>query len=306
MGKRPEVRMNLCDIRTVRDIMSLYNLTPRKEFGQNFLTNPAVVEDIAAACSDTKQATVLEIGPGMGVLTRELACRYRRVLAVEIDRGLIPVLKYTLSDCPEGVVTVLNQDIMKTDLAALLAPSFAEGPVSVCANLPYYITTPILMRLLESGLPFDSITVMIQAEVADRLCAGAGDKAYGAITAVLNYYGQAEKLFRVSAGNFIPAPKVDSAVVRIRLYREKPVQPRDEKLLFDTVRFAFEQRRKTLVNALSAGFSDIPKQAIQSMIQDAGHRPDIRGERLDIAAFADLADRIAAYRADACAKGSDT
>ena len=142
--------------------------------------------------------------------------------------------------------------------------------------------------------------------MADRLCAGAGDKAYGAITAVLNYYGQAEKLFRVSAGNFIPTPKVDSAVVRIRLYREKPVRPRDEKLLFDTVRYAFEQRRKTLVNALSAGFSDIPKQAIQSMIQDAGHRPDIRGERLDIAAFADLADRIAAYRADACAQASDS
>ncbi len=284
--------MNLCDIRTIRDIMSLYNINFRKEFGQNFLTNRAVVEDIADACSDTSDATILEIGPGIGVLTQELAFRYRKVIAVEIDNGLIPVLRYTLSECPEGVVDVVHADIMKTDLAALLAPAFEAGKVSVCANLPYYITTPILMALLESHLPFESITIMIQSEVADRLCAKAGSKEYGAITAVLNYYGIAEKLFKVSAGNFLPAPKVDSTVVRIRLYKEKPYHPKDEATLFATIRAAFEQRRKTLPNALSAGFSDIPKDILTAMIEACGHRPDIRGERLDIADFCALADRI--------------
>ncbi len=288
--------MNLCDIRTIRDIMSLYKINFRKEFGQNFLTNRAVVEDIADSCSDTEDATILEIGPGIGVLTQELALRYRKVLAVEIDNGLIPVLMYTLSECPEGVVEVIHGDIMKTDLHALLAPAFAEGPVSVCANLPYYITTPILMALLESRLPFESITIMIQSEVADRLCARAGSKEYGAITAVVNYYGVAEKLFKVSAGNFLPAPKVDSTVVRIRLHKEKPHVPQDEDILFRTIRAAFEQRRKTLPNALSAGFSDIPKEELTAIIEACGHRPDIRGERLDIADFCALADRIAEHR----------
>ena len=285
--------MNLCDIRTIRDIMSLYNISFRKEFGQNFLTNRSVVEDIADSCSDTPDATVLEIGPGIGVLTQELAFRYRKVMAVEIDNGLIPVLRYTLSECPEGVVEVIHGDIMKTDIAALLAPAFEAGPVSVCANLPYYITTPILMALLESHLPFEYITIMIQSEVADRLCARAGSKEYGAITAVLNYYGEAEKLFKVSAGNFLPAPKVDSTVVRIRLHKQKPVVPRDEAIMFRVIRAAFEQRRKTLPNALSAVFSDIPKEVLTEMVVACGHRADIRGERLDIAAFAALSDRIA-------------
>ena len=285
--------MNLCDIRTIRDIMSLYNVSFRKEFGQNFLTNRSVVEDIADSCSDTPDATVLEIGPGIGVLTQELAFRYRKVLAVEIDNGLIPILRYTLSECPEGVVEVIHGDIMKTDIAALLAPAFEAGPVSVCANLPYYITTPILMALLESHLPFEYITIMIQSEVADRLCARAGSKEYGAITAVLNYYGEAEKLFKVSAGNFLPAPKVDSTVVRIRLHKQKPVVPRDEAIMFRVIRAAFEQRRKTLTNALSAVFSDIPKETLTEMVVACGHRADIRGERLDIAAFAALSDRIA-------------
>lgn len=288
--------MNLCDPRVIKDVMSMYGMTFRKELGQNFLTDPAVVEDIADSCSDTRDATILEIGPGIGVLTQELGMRYRRVLSVEIDQRLIPVLRFTLQDCPPGVVEVVNRDFMKTDLHELLDGAFAEGEVSVCANLPYYITTPILMRLLESGLPFANITVMVQAEVADRLCARAGSKDYGAITAVLGYYGEAERLFRVPAGKFMPVPKVDSAVVRIRLWRERPVVPRDEKLFFDTIRYAFEQRRKTLANALSAGFSDIPKDVLTGMIVDCGHRADIRGERLDTAAFAALSDRIGEWK----------
>ena len=288
--------MNLTDIRTIKDIMSIYKINFRKEFGQNFLTNISVVEDIADSCSDTPDATILEIGPGIGVLTQELAFRYNKVLAVEIDNGLIPVLRYTLQDCPEGVVEVIHGDIMKTDLKALLAPAFEAGKVSVCANLPYYITTPILMELLESNLPFEYITIMIQSEVADRLCAKAGSKEYGAITAVVNYYGEAEKLFKVSAGNFIPAPKVDSTVVRIRLHKQKPHVPKDEETLFRTIRAAFEQRRKTLPNALSAGFQDVPKDVLTSIVESCGHRADIRGERLDIAQFVTLADRIFTYK----------
>lgn len=284
------MELNLCDIKTIRQVMAMFSVNFRKEFGQNFLTNNMVVEDIADSCCTDAQSTILEIGPGIGSLTRELAARYSHIVAVEIDRGLIPILNYTLSDCDN--VTVINEDIMKTDLKALLAPYFEKGKVSVCANLPYYITTPILMALLESGLPFDYITVMIQSEVADRLCARAGAKDCGAITAVLNYYGRPEKLFKVSAGNFVPAPKVDSSVVRIALYGEKPCRPKDEATLFRTVRAAFEQRRKTLPNALSAVFSELSKEEITAAVVACGHDPNIRGEKLSIEEFTVLSDRL--------------
>ena len=205
--------MNLCDIKTIRQLMAMFSLNFRKEFGQNFLTDISVVEDIADSCSETSNATVLEIGPGIGVLTKELATRYKNVVSVEIDNGLIPLLKYTLDEHKN--VKVVNEDVMKVNLHELLDEHCANGPVSVCANLPYYITTPITMMLLESGLPFDYITIMIQSEVADRLCAKAGSKAYGAITAVLNYYGTAEALFKVTSDKFIPEPKVDSRKNRI-------------------------------------------------------------------------------------------
>lgn len=282
--------MNLCDIKTVKQIMGMFHLTFRKEFGQNFLTDRSVVEDIADACCDNEGSTILEIGPGMGTLTYELALRHKSVVALEIDRGLIPVLDYTLGEFDN--VTVHNEDVMQADLEALLAPAFAEGPVSVCANLPYYITSPILMKLFECGLPFDYITVMIQKEVADRLCSPAGGKDYGAITAVLSYYGEAEKLFNVPADRFIPAPKVDSAVIRIRLYKERPYHPKDEELMFRTIKAAFAQRRKTLSNALAAGFSELNKDQINSIIADCGFESTIRGERLDIAQFVELSDKI--------------
>ena len=282
--------MNLCDIKTVKQVMGMFHLTFRKEFGQNFLTDRSVVEDISDACCDDENSTILEIGPGMGTLTYELALRHKSVVALEIDRGLIPVLDYTLGEFDN--VTVHNEDVMQADLEALLAPAFAEGKVSVCANLPYYITSPILMKLLECGLPFDYITVMIQKEVADRLCSPAGGKDYGAITAVLSYYGEAEKLFVVPADKFIPAPKVDSAVIRIRLYKERPYHPKDETLMFRTIKAAFAQRRKTLSNALSAGFSELTKEQINDIIAACGHEPTIRGERLDIAQFVELSDKI--------------
>ncbi len=282
--------MNLCDIKTVKQIMAMFHLTFRKEFGQNFLTDRSVVEDIADACCQDENSTILEIGPGMGTLTYELALRHKSVVALEIDRGLIPVLDYTLGEFDN--VTIHNEDVMKADLDALLAPAFASGPVSVCANLPYYITSPILMKLLECGLPFDYITVMIQKEVADRLCSPAGGKDYGAITAVLSYYGEAEKLFNVPADRFIPAPKVDSAVIRIRLYKERPYHPKDEALMFRTIKAAFAQRRKTLSNALSAGFAELTKDQINDIIAACGFEASIRGERLDIAQFVELSDKI--------------
>ena len=283
--------MNLCDVRTVKNIMEAFGLRFRKEFGQNFLTNPMIVGDIADSCTDSADDSILEIGPGIGTLTRELCAHYKQVLALEIDRGLIPALSYTLDEFKN--VTVVNEDVMKADLDALLAPYFEAGSVSVCANLPYYITTPILIKLLESGLPFRYITVMIQSEVADRLTAKAGSAAYGAITAMLNYYGTAERLFTVSAGNFMPPPSVNSAVVRIKLHEQKPYVPRDEEIFRRTVRAAFEQRRKTLPNALSAGFPTLGKDACTEAVTRAGHRPDIRGERLDVSEFVALSDIIA-------------
>ena len=285
--------MNLCDLKTVKQIMAMFNLTFRKEFGQNFLTDRSVVEDIADSCCDKENMSVLEIGPGIGTLTYELALRAERVVALEIDRGLIPVLQYTLGSFPN--VKVINQDVMQADLDAILAPYFEKGPVSVCANLPYYITTPILMKLLESHLPFETINIMIQAEVADRLCAKAGSKDYGAITAVLAYYGHAEKLFTVTADRFVPAPKVNSTVISIRLYHDqKPCAPKSEEMLFRTIKAAFGQRRKTLANALSAGFPALERAQIENAIRACGFEPSIRGEKLDIQAFSALSDDLLA------------
>lgn len=282
--------MNLCDAKTIKQIMTMFGIRFRKEFGQNFLINRAVVEEISENCADSFDSSVLEIGPGIGPLTTELAMRFKKVVALEIDRGLIPVLQYTLGGFSN--VAVYNEDVMKADLEKLLRPYFEDGGVSVCANLPYYITTPILMKLLECGLPFDNITVMVQSEVADRLCASAGSSAYGAISAVLAYYGVSEKLFSVSAENFMPAPKVSSAVVKIKLYKEKPYAPKDERLMFRTIKAAFEQRRKTLPNALSASFSEISKEKLTQAVIACGHSADIRGERLDIAQFVALSDKI--------------
>ena len=282
--------LNLCDPRTIKQVMDMFGLNFKKEFGQNFLTDISVVEDIADNCCDDASSAILEIGPGIGSLTSCLADRYDSVVALEIDRGLIPVLKYTLGD--HRNVTVINEDVMKADIESILAPYFAKGKVSVCANLPYYITTPILMRLLESGLPFEYITIMIQAEVADRLCAAPGGKNCGAITAVLNYYGTAEKLFEVKADRFIPAPKVDSSVVRIKLHKDKPYKPLDEATFFRTIRAAFEQRRKTLPNALSYVFGELSKEEITDIVVSCGHSADIRGERLSTADFTALSDAL--------------
>ncbi len=271
----------------------MFGLTFRKEFGQNFLTDREVVAEIAESCGGPNTKTVLEIGAGCGSLTHELALLYENVVALEIDRGLIPLLKYTLGE--HRNIKVINADVMKTDIPELLGDAFEKGGVSVCANLPYYITTPILLELLDSRLPFDSITVMIQSEVADRLCALPGTPNYGSVTAYLNYFGTCKKLLKVPAGKFLPPPKVDSAVVRIDLYRDRPCKPKDEKIFFRTMRAAFEQRRKTLPNALSAGFGEISKADITDAIIECGFDANIRGERLSVADFCTLSDKLCEF-----------
>ena len=286
--------MNLCNPKVVRSIMEEAGIAFRKEYGQNFLIDVTVPERIADACADRSDVLVLEIGPGIGCLTQELALRYERVLAIEIDDGLIPVLSRTLEEYDN--IRVVHGDVMKLDLATLIAEEAEGREVVVCANLPYYITTPILMRLLECGVPFSSITVMVQKEVADRLAAAPGKGDYGAITAVLSYYGSITKLFTVPAGCFMPAPKVASSVIRMDLYKEKPYTPKNEKLFFEVIRAAFGQRRKTLANALGAlgGFT---KEEIQAVIADLGHSPTVRGETLSCSDFVALADRLHDLRA---------
>ena len=282
--------MDLCNISVIKELMADAGITFRKEFGQNFLINRMIPEDIADGCTDRADSMILEIGPGVGCLTQELALRFPKVVAVEIDRGLIPVLARTLAEYDN--VTVINDDVMKVDLKALVE-QYSEGrAVSVCANLPYYITTPILMYLLESGVKLEAITVMVQNEVASRLCAKPVSSDYGAITAVLGYYGTARKLFKVGAGCFMPAPKVDSAVVRIDLYKDKPYKPKNEQLFRDLIRAAFEMRRKTLVNAISAKLPHLEKSRVVEAIKRIGHSETVRGERLSTEDFSRLADEL--------------
>ncbi len=281
--------MDLCNLSVIRSLMADAGISFRKEYGQNFLTNRIIPEDIADNCTDERNSLIIEIGPGIGCLTAELASRYKRVVAIEIDRGLIPILDKTLAEFDN--VTVINADVMKTDLNAIIA-EYGDGmPISVCANLPYYITTPILMYLLESGIRFSSITVMVQNEVASRLVASPGSSDYGAITAVLGYYGTVRKLFRVSAGSFVPAPKVDSAVIRIDLYKEPLYTPKSERLFKNAIKAAFEMRRKTLQNALAAKLG-YTKELISEAIAATGHPENVRGERLSTADFVRLSDYL--------------
>ncbi len=282
--------MNLTDLSTVRDIMERFGISTKKKYGQNFLINAAVPERIAKEGTGGENCGVLEIGPGIGTLTACLAKKAKKVVAVEIDDTLIPVLDYTLAEFDN--VTVIHGDILKTPLQALIDTHFADcDGVYVCANLPYYITSDILMYLIESGISFKALTVMVQKEFADRICASAGTAEYGAVTAAVQYFGAPQKLFKVAPGNFLPAPKVDSAVLRIDLYEEKPVQPRHEALFRRIIRLAFEQRRKTLVNAL-AGKVPVSKEALSDILVSLSLPCDVRGERLTVAQFAQIADKI--------------
>ena len=273
---------NLTNLGTIRTIMDRFGFTFSKSLGQNFIVNPAVCPKIAELGGAESEVGVLEIGAGFGVLTNELAARAEKVVVVELDSRLLPVLSYTLSDHKN--VKVINQDILKTDLPALLAEEFGEMEVVVCANLPYYITSPILMMLLESRLPVKSITVMVQKEAGERICAVMPSRACGAVTAAVRYYSEPQILFPVSRGSFYPSPNVDSMVVRLDVKKELPLEGEAEKRLFRVVKAAFGQRRKTLVNTLSSGLK-IEKARAAEAIAEAGLKPTVRAEELSLDEF---------------------
>ena len=282
--------MRLTDISTVRSLMQKYEIAPQKRYGQNFLANENTVCRIAdIAGAGERELGILEIGPGIGTLTQKLSERYRKVVAVELDRSLLPVLEETLSDCEN--VKVVWGDALKIDLAALVREEFDGGRVAVCANLPYYITSPILLRLFETDGLFESVTVMIQKEVADRICAAPNTPEYGAITAVCAYYAETEKCFSVSPSSFVPPPKVTSQVIHMNLYREPPVQCKSRQNLMRIIRGAFAKRRKTLANSLAGETSRHTKAEIEQVLAALGYQ-GVRGETLGLSDFARISDAI--------------
>jgi 16S rRNA (adenine1518-N6/adenine1519-N6)-dimethyltransferase len=279
--------MDLTSPKTIKNIQAKFSFTFKKGLGQNFLTSPSVLEDIVDAAEI--DSGVIEVGPGFGVLTRELAANADKVVTIEIDERLLDVLEYTLSDFDN--VKIINDDILKLDLHKLLAEEFPNQKVSIAANLPYYITTPIITKLLEERLPIKNIVVMVQKEVAERLQAKPATKDYGAITLLCRYYTEPEIITNVPAGLFVPPPKVDSAVLRLKILDKPRVEVKDEKIFFRTVKAAFSQRRKTLLNCLASNFS-IPKDELTEIMESAGIEPNRRGETLDIDEFAKLADKL--------------
>ncbi len=272
-------------------ILDKYGFTFQKKYGQNFLVDSNILENIVTGAGVTKEDCVLEIGPGIGTMTQYLCEKAGFVVAVEIDKKLIPVLNDTLSEYSNKVI--INEDILKLDLNEI-ALKYNEGrPIKVVANLPYYITTPIVMELFESHMPLFSITAMVQKEVALRMETGPGSKDYGALSLAVQYYSKPEIIMNVSAGCFIPRPNVDSAVIKMELYKENPVPVRNEAYMFSLIRASFNQRRKTLVNALSnAGVPGASKEAVSSALTEMGLSQTVRGEALSLKEFAALSDLL--------------
>lgn len=281
--------MDLTSPKTIKDIAQRFGFTFKKGLGQNFLTSRDVLEEIAEAAE--AEDGVLEIGPGFGVLTHELAQHAKKVVSLEIDERLIDVLEYTLADCDN--VKIINKDVLKTDLKKLIDEEFGGERISVAANLPYYITTPIITRLLEEKLPLKNIVVMVQKEVALRMQALPATKDYGAITLLCQYFSEPEIITTVPAGLFVPPPKVDSAVLRLRLLDKPRVDVTDERMFFRTVKAAFSQRRKTLLNCICSFFS-MPKEKAAEVLESVGIDPKRRGETLSIEEFAKAADALKA------------
>lgn len=278
----------LTDISYIKDLLSRHGFSFSKKLGQNFLINPSVCPKMAQMCGADKQSGVLEIGPGIGVLTKELASVANKVVAIELDDRLPPVLAETLCDFDN--VKIVSGDVMKLDLPALLQQEFGDMPIHVCANLPYYITSPILMLLLESRLPIEDITVMVQKEAAIRLCAAPGTRDCGAVSLAVQYYAEPTRLFGVSRGSFMPAPNVDSEVIRLTVRKTPPFSVNDEKRLFSIIRAAFGQRRKTLQNALTtAGYT---KETIAAACTAAGIPVTARAEQLTLEQFASLTNHL--------------
>lgn len=276
---------SLSNISTIKEILGRHGFHFSKALGQNFLINPTVCPRMAEESGASPESGVLEVGPGIGVLTRELAESAKKVVSVELDRRLLPVLEETLADYDN--VTIVNEDVLKLDIKELLEREFAGMSVSVCANLPYYITSPVIMRFLEERLNITALTVMVQKEAARRICAKPGTRECGAVTIAVHYYAEPEILFEVSRGSFLPAPNVDSSVIRLTLRREPAVQVDDEAGFFSLVRAAFGQRRKTMLNSVSAGLS-LPKETVGAALDAAGLDRRVRAEQLTMRNFADL------------------
>ena len=273
------------------EVLQKYHFNFQKKFGQNFLIDTHVLEKIIASADVTKDDFVLEIGPGIGTMTQYLCEHARAVAAVEIDKNLIPILGDTLGAYDN--VEIINQDILKVDIKKLAEEKNGGRPIKVVANLPYYITTPIIMGLFESHVPIDSITVMVQKEVADRMQVGPGTKDYGALSLAVQYYAAPEIVAIVPPNCFMPRPKVGSAVIRLTRHKEPPVQVADEKLMFRIIRASFNQRRKTLANGLkNSGELTLSKEVIEESITELGVPVTIRGEALSLAQFAELSNII--------------
>lgn len=281
--------MELTNPSVIKETLSKNGFSFKKSLGQNFLINPTVCPKMANSAVLDGETAVLEIGPGIGVLTAELAEEAEKVVSIELDERLKPVLAETLAEYDN--VEVVFGDAMKLDLGKLIEEKFGDLKVSVCANLPYYITSPIIMNLLESRLPFSSITVMVQKEAAERICAKVGSRESGAVTVAVRYYSEPEVLFNVSRGSFMPAPNVDSAVIRLKVLEKPSVVVKDERLFFKMVRAAFEQRRKTFQNSVSSGLG-IPKETVKNALMAAGLDENIRAERMKMEDLAAVCDHL--------------
>ncbi len=269
--------MRLTDISTIRSLFERHGFSFTKSLGQNFLVNPSVCPKIAEMGGADENTGAIEIGTGVGVLTTELAKRCKKVVAIEIDKGLAPILEETLAEFDN--TEVIFADVLEIDLNKLIEEKFPDMDVILCANLPYYITSPVIMKVLEENTRVKSLTVMVQLEAADRICAKVGSRDSSAITVAVNYYAKAEKLFRVNRGSFMPSPNVDSAVIRLTLHKEKPYKAENEKLFFEVVRCAFSQRRKQIINPLSANFK-ISKEILSREMTQKGISPTARAENL--------------------------
>lgn len=281
--------MELSNIGTIKDILGRHGFTFSKSLGQNFLINPSVCPKMAEQSGAKKGVGVIEVGPGIGVLTCQLAERADRVVAIELDKRLLPVLDETLAEYDN--IKIINDDILKIDLKKLIETELSGMEVVVCANLPYYITSPVILKLLEDRLPINALTVMVQKEAAQRICAEVGSRQSGAVTVAVNYYAKPQILFGVSAGSFMPAPKVDSAVIRLDILKEPCVQVEDEELFFKVVKAAFSQRRKALPNSLSAGLQ-ISKLTVTNALNRANVPVNYRAEQLTMEQLAKISNAI--------------
>lgn len=280
---------NLSNISVIRDVLSRHGFSFSKGLGQNFLINPTVCPRMAEMGNAQPGWGMIEIGAGVGVLTAELAQRADKVVCIEIDSRLLPILDETLAEYDN--IKIVNQDVLKVDLHKLIAEEFPNMPVAVCANLPYYITSPIIMNLLESRLPISSLTVMVQKEAAQRICAMPGSREVGAVSIAVRYYCEPKVLFQVSRGSFMPAPDVDSTVIRLDIRKQPTVDVKREEDFFRVVKAAFSQRRKTLSNTLSSGLS-MNKTQIAELLERAGVASNLRAEQLSMQQFVDIANAL--------------